>query len=55
MGKLILIAVLVVSIAVPLRAALDPNPRRGLRRALLQTLVLDALYAVAILFVYPRI
>lgn len=55
MAKLILGSVLVASIAIPALAARDPNPRRGLKRALWQTLIFDTLYALAVLFVYPRI
>ncbi|HEY3449718.1 MAG TPA: hypothetical protein VGK67_25415 [Myxococcales bacterium] len=55
MGKLILASVLFALVAIPAHAARDPNPRRGLKRALWQTLLFDAAYAFAVLFVYPRI
>ncbi|MGC4121435.1 MAG: hypothetical protein QM765_44035 [Myxococcales bacterium] len=55
MGKLILASVLFASVAIPIHAARDPNPRRGLRKALWQTLIFDVVYALAVLFVYPRI
>ena len=55
MAKLLLVSVLIASIAIPARAARDPDARRGLRRALWQTLLFDAVYALAVLYVYPRI
>jgi hypothetical protein len=55
MGKLLLVSALLVSIVVPVRAAADPDPRRGLRRAVIQTLVFDAFYGLALLFIFPRI
>ncbi len=55
MGKWILFSVVAASVVLPLRAARDPDARRGLRRALVQTLVFDALFALAALFVYPRV
>jgi hypothetical protein len=55
MGKLLLASVLLASVAIPVHAARDPNPRRGLARALVRTLLFDAAYALAVLFVYPRI
>ncbi|MBI5543380.1 MAG: hypothetical protein HY901_05795 [Deltaproteobacteria bacterium] len=55
MGKLILMSVVIASIAIPVRAARHPDPRRGLKRALVQTLLFDAVYVLAVLFIYPRI
>jgi hypothetical protein len=55
MGKLLLVSLIVASVAIPARAALGPDPRRALRRALAQTLFFDAAYAFAVLVVYPRL
>ena len=55
MAKLLLVSVLIASVAIPALAARDPDPRRGLKRALWQTLLFDTLYALAVLYVYPRI
>lgn len=55
MGKLILMSVLVSSLAQPLLAARDPDPRRGLRRAVLGTAVFNLFYTAAVLYVYPRL
>jgi len=55
MGKLLLASVLLATVAIPVAAARDPDPRRGLERALWQTLLFDAAYALAVLFVYPRL
>jgi hypothetical protein len=51
----ILLSIVLVGIAIPVRAAADPYPRRGLRRAGYATFVLTALYVTLILYVLPRI
>ena len=38
MSKLILISVIIAAIAIPARAAREENPRKGLRKAIIQTL-----------------
>lgn len=55
MGKLLLLSGLLVSIWLPIRAAQDSNPRRGLRRTVQYILVYNIFYAFAVLYIYPRI
>ncbi len=54
MSKLILISMIFALIAIPARAAREKNPRVGLKRAIILTLVFDALYAFALVFVWGR-
>jgi hypothetical protein len=53
--KLILISILLATIAIPTRAANDPNPRLALKKALLYSLVFNVVYWLLLLFVYPRL
>jgi hypothetical protein len=53
--KLLLISILFATLMLPIRAARHPNPVKGLRRAILYAVVFNALYAIAILFLYPRL
>jgi hypothetical protein len=55
MEKLLLVSILISTMVLPMRAARRPHPVHGLRRAILYTLIFNALYAFAILYIYPRI
>jgi hypothetical protein len=55
MAKVILVSILVATIAIPMRAARDPSPARGLVRAALWFAVFDVLYLLATVYVYPRL
>jgi len=55
MSKLLLLSVIVAMVAVPLAAARDPVPGRGLRKALAFTFACDVLYLLALRFLYPRL
>lgn len=54
MAKLILTAILVVTIAPPILAAMEANSRRGLRKLLFWTVIGICLYEAAVIFLYPR-
>jgi hypothetical protein len=54
-AKLTLIMILFVSIIIPARAAADPNPRRGLKKALVQMTIFNLIYVLAVTFLYPRL
>jgi len=55
MGRLILVSIIVGTVVIPLWAARDPRPARGLRRALLSTLAFELLWLCAVLVIYPRV
>ncbi len=54
MSKLILLSLMIAMITIPTRAARDPDPRRGLKRAILYTLAFEAFYGFALLFLWGR-
>jgi hypothetical protein len=54
-GKALLASILIALIAIPLLAASDPNPRRGMKRALFGLLVFHLAYVALLLLVWaPR-
>jgi hypothetical protein len=55
MGKLILVSILIATVAIPMRAATDPSPRRGMQRAILWMAAFDVVYVLAVVYVYPRL
>lgn len=55
MAKLILISILFATVAVPMRAASDSSPTRGLRRAVGLLVCFNLLYLILVVFVYPRL
>jgi hypothetical protein len=55
MEKLILLSIVAVTIVVPAVAAIEPNPRRALRKALVWTVIGIFGYLISVIFVYPRL
>ena len=55
MQKLILISIILVDVLVPIWAARDPSPLRGLKKALFYMCICNAIYLVLVMFVYPRL
>jgi hypothetical protein len=55
MAKLLLMSVMFATAIIPAVAAADPLPKRGLARAIRRMLLFNLLYALAVIFVYPRI
>lgn len=55
MQSLLLISMLIATVAIPVRAARDPRPRRGLRRAAFQFALFNAAYVLACAFIYYRL
>ena len=55
MAKLLLLSVVLVSMGIPISAAKDRLPRRGLKRAIWGVVMYNVFYLFAILFIYPRI
>lgn len=55
MDTFLLLSIVLAGVALPMRAASDPNPRRGLRRAAYAMFVFTTLYVAGVLYVLPRI
>ena len=55
MQKLLLVSILVVTLAVPVAAARAASPALGLRRVVWWMLAAIAGYALAVMFVFPRL
>lgn len=55
MQKLLLVSILVATIALPMRAAADPSPARGLRRAIVWLVAFNVAYLIGIVYVLPRL
>jgi hypothetical protein len=55
MNTLFLLSIVLAGVALPMRAASDPDPRRGLLRASAAMLVCSIGYVVGLLYVLPRI
>jgi len=53
--KLLLLSVLIATIAIPALAARDPNPRRGVKRAVFFYLAFNLCYLFGLLYIYPRL
>lgn len=54
MQKLILMSVVVMLVALPIRAAAERDPRLALKRALWWSFTAVFVYVLLLLFVYPR-
>jgi hypothetical protein len=55
MGKVILLSVVIATVVLPMRAARDPQPARGLRRAVLWLVLFNVFYMLALIHVMPRV
>ena len=55
MQKFLLVSIVFAHLALPIWAARDRDPRRGMKKVLLSMVVFDAFYLLAILYVYPRL
>jgi hypothetical protein len=55
MAKLLLISVILMMIVVPAIAARDPNPRRGLKRAVIWFVGYNFFYLLAVRYLYYRL
>jgi hypothetical protein len=54
MSKLILMSILIALITVPTRAAREPDPKVGLKRAVKHILIFEAFYAFALIYLWGR-
>jgi len=48
-------SILAATVAIPIRAARDPDARRGLSRAVLQMALFSAVYLLGCAFIYYRL
>lgn len=55
MPTFILLTIVLAGVALPIRAARDPDPRRGLRRAAYAMFLFTCFYVVGVLYVLPRV
>lgn len=55
MQKLLLISVWLATIILPFIAAMDPSPRRGLRRLLVMMSGFIVFYVFSIVYILPRL
>jgi hypothetical protein len=55
MAKLILLSNIMMGMYFPIRTARDPNPRRGLRRAVQYVALYNIFYVFAALVIYPHL
>jgi len=53
--KLLLISVIIASVLIPLWAARDESPRRGLTKAVVVTAAFHLLYLLAVKYLYWRL
>jgi hypothetical protein len=53
LAKLLLISILFMSMVIPARAAAIDNPKRALRKAIVNMTLFNMLYIAAIVLVYP--
>jgi len=54
MSKLILMSILFGIIGIPARAAREKNPKKALKKLIVQMLVFEAMYLFALLYLYGR-
>jgi hypothetical protein len=54
-AKLLLLSVVIMTVAIPIFAARDASPRRGLKRALFYFLVFNVAYLLAVRYLYPHL
>lgn len=54
MSKFILMSIIVALIGIPARAAREKNARKALKSVIVQMLVFEVLYLLALIFLYGR-
>lgn len=55
MSKLILASAVIAMFVLPIQASKDKNARNGLRKVVIQMLVMEVLYLVAMRFLWGRV
>ncbi|HYP74530.1 MAG TPA: hypothetical protein VER12_01160 [Polyangiaceae bacterium] len=54
MSKLILFSMIIALIVIPARTAREKSSKKGLRKAVIHSLLFDAFYAFALIFLWGR-
>jgi hypothetical protein len=54
-AKILLVSVVLMMVAIPVLAARDPNPKRGLKKAILLVVAFNLFYLFAVRYIYPRL
>lgn len=54
MSKLLLMSILIAMITIPTRAAREPDPKQGLKRAIKQMVIFEVFYVFALLYLWGR-
>jgi hypothetical protein len=52
MKSLLLLSIVIAALVIPLRAARDPNPRRGVKRMLLMLFLFNAVYLAYVTLIH---
>ena len=55
MGKVILMSCTFATLLLPMLAASQPNPRKGLKKLVRYWLAFNLFYAIAIVYIVPRL
>ena len=55
MKSLLLLSIVIGALVIPMRAARDPNPRRGVKRMLLMLFLFNAVYLAYVTLVHPAV
>jgi len=55
LSKLLLLSVLIATMAIPIIASRDSNPKRGMKKNVQWFLAFLVVYVIACLVVYPRL
>ena len=55
MGKIVLLSILFMTIAVPVHAAREPDPVRGLAKTMWRMAVFTLLYWLGVMFLTPMV
>lgn len=53
--KLLLVSILFANVAIPIWAARERNPGRGLKKVIVSMLLFDLVYLAALVAIYPRL
>jgi hypothetical protein len=55
MAKLLLLSVMIMMVAIPVLAARDRSPKRGLQKTILFVVLFNIFYVLALRYLYPHL